>query len=506
MPKDNSEIKVAAALAATFIGLTYRNGKKIRHGLDPLKYSAYCTTKTSIVVHWIISAFTSFISIAVITIYEVLFLYRLDRFTPSMAISVLPDRLNKYVLSYFVDQKNRPKAGFSLPNWRFSEYLKFAFLPFPPFWVHSLSNFRAELLVTPPFIPPFSLDRLTSGYFFRVNNQLLYAMKKNLDIDLRTYFGKQVSVHQLRSATQGLTIRHAERTYYQTPADEAILQEFDGRSGYLYSIELTLTKTMDIPIRTEQPDLHILYLMEGAGPIQLIDAHNHIICRLATERSCYLYLPAGDYIIRVSSGWSNIFGFYFDGGIFRDGNDKEFHFLEQVLTYYRSRSPQAIASVDFWVGPLTKVAIMHFCRNLKRGILSNEDFISRNIYRLIDISKKKVAMPNGNDYPMYYIHAVREHLVHELKEGNGIPSLEHIAADIQRSVRHINRLHKELFQITLREYTTTKIAELAVPMLQSGMSVTAVSNHFNYSDSSAFARIIKSKTGKIPSQWAEEKK
>lgn len=331
-------------------------------------------------------------------------------------------------------------------------------------------------------------------------------MKKNFEIQLHDCFYRKITVNQLRQPAQGVSIRHAERSYFQSEQQEAILQEFDGRVGYLYSMETTLHDEMNILIRTKQRDMHILYLMQGTSSIQLMDKNNNVICDLVPERSCYLYLPAGDYILCVSNGWSHIFGFYFDGGIFRHGNEKEFPFLTAVLDHYRSISSQAMASVDFWVGPRTKTAIMHLCRNLKWGVLSNEDFISRNIYRLIDISKKKFTMPPTDDIQHSYIQAGRQRIYYALEDGDGIPSLQLIASDLGISLDHLNKLHQEAHHMTLRDYAKSLLVDLAIEMLKSGMSVTEVSNHFNYSDCSAFARIIKAKTGKPPSYWTAEKK
>src|SRR5690606_26809391 len=151
-------------------------------------------------------------------------------------------------------------------------------------------------------------------------------------------------------------------------------------------------------------------------------------------------------------------------------------FLDAVLANYRAGHAHAIASIDFWVGPRTQSAIRYLCHNLKRGVLSNEDFITRNLFKLIDLSKKKVALLPPYDVQTSYVKAIRERIVSELENGNGIPSLQLIAADIRVSLDHLNKLHQELYQLSLRDYAKSVLVELAVEMLQSGMTATEVSN------------------------------
>src|SRR5690606_5764242 len=129
------------------------------------------------------------------------------------------------------------------------------------------------------------------------------------------------------------------------------------------------------PLRVDRGDLHVLYLMEAEGDVVLEDSARHRVCTLSPGRGRYLYLPPGAYRLRLPRGRLVLFGFYFDGGIFREGNERPFEFLHDVIHAYRSRSEEVCYSRDFRIGPRTRSRIQHLCGNLRKEDFSNESFV-----------------------------------------------------------------------------------------------------------------------------------
>src|SRR5690606_37342672 len=181
-----------------------------------------------------------------------------------------------------------------------------------------------------------------------------------------------------------------------------------GKHGNLFGYDLWLEQAVTIPVRVDVGDLYVVYVVEGNTDILIRHAAADLICTLAPGRARYLSVPPGDYHVELSRGQHQIFGFYFDGGIFRDGNERSFRFLHEIIAGHRNRSANLLHSVDFPVGPQALGFIEHICRNLKKGDLDNEAFVLTELTRLMQLSREKVF----NEYapisdPELLIHRCR---------------------------------------------------------------------------------------------------
>lgn len=330
-------------------------------------------------------------------------------------------------------------------------------------------------------------------------------MRKSLYLDLCAHFGAPATADRLSLSIPALRIRNGKTTHYRNGADEAIEQEFDGKYGYLYSYELSPKQDVHIPINVDLGDIHVLYLMQGNSDIEIRGIQEKLISTLSPERARYFYLPPHSYTLLIPPGITRLFGFYFDGGLFRDGNERGFRFLRELIQGYRGKSATPIASIDFTVDLRTRLHIEYLCRNLKKEDFNNESFILQQLSKLIELSQKKVSEPSDTTpVTSDYVRFARAQIRKEIEAGNGIPFLEELASKTGVSLNYLNKLHRLQHHHTLREYSQSILIAVAVDLLKKGIPPTQVSYHLNYNSPSAFARFVKRKTGKTPAAWCRQ--
>src|SRR5690606_349260 len=114
-------------------------------------------------------------------------------------------------------------------------------------------------------------------------------MKKNFNILLPFRF-QQVKAADSPVAP-AIPMREATLSLWQTNKNHLLLQEFDGKYGYLYSYDTHLSDTLLIPLSISISDMHILYLMQSSGEVYLYTTAEELICSLAPQRARHLYLP-----------------------------------------------------------------------------------------------------------------------------------------------------------------------------------------------------------------------
>lgn len=328
-------------------------------------------------------------------------------------------------------------------------------------------------------------------------------MKKTFHINLRFHFGDPAPAYDLRMDTD-LMIRHADRQCYQSARNEAVLEEFDGRHGYLYSLAVDLRHPVAIPLCCEQADIHVLYLMDGeAAPVQLTHGST-VISRLTSHRARYLYLSPGDYLLHLSAGCSHLFGFYFDGGIFRDGNDREFPFLSDVLSRYRAKHREPFASIDFSVGPKTKSAIQQLRQRLKRGSLGSEKFIYDTLLGLIELSKEKVFDEYVRESdPRALIQRCRN-MLREAVAKDGIKAqIKGIASRLRVSAEYLSRLHRQYYAERLSAYRNDILTAKIKALLHEDIPLQDIAHLCGFTGQSEMNRFFKRNTGSMPRAYRD---
>lgn len=326
-------------------------------------------------------------------------------------------------------------------------------------------------------------------------------MKKSLHIDLSAHFGAAVPTAKWQGGKPRLQIRHAITHYYAYGVDIAIEQEFDGYRGYLYSYEMRLRQAISIPVHVDRADMHVLYFVESNTAIKLKD-NIRDICVIGSQRARYLYLPAGEYTLHFPEGELLLFGFYFDGRIFRAGNERPFGFIANLIQAHRHRSTRAYSSIDFKVGKLTRAKIQHICAYLKANDLFNEAFILDGLIQLIKLSRDKVY----NEYervsdPKLLIQRCRELLSEEINRiGNNV-KIKAIAAQLHVSPAYLSRLHQKYYGQRINDYREELLLRRIQVLLAQPITLLDVSLQCNFHGPSELSRFFKKKMGLTPIQY-----
>lgn len=327
-------------------------------------------------------------------------------------------------------------------------------------------------------------------------------MKRSLHINFSAHFGQPLANHNPDVGKPQLCIRHAEKQHYRKLSDWAITQEFDGKHGYLYGYDLQLEQAMTITVRVDMGDLHVIYVVEGNADILIHDAAANIVCTLTAGRARYLYIPPGDYQVELSRGQHQIFGFYFDGGIFRNGNERSFRFLHEIIAGYRNRSANLLHSIDFPVGPQTLRCIQHCCCNLKKGDLDNEAFVLTELTRLMQLSKEKVFTEyEQTSDPELLIHRCRQLLAKGIAYQGNKAHIKLIAPQLGARYEYLNRLHKQFYGEKLSDYRNSLLVKHVETLLVGSFSLWEVAIQSGFHGPSELNRFFKKHRGMTLAQY-----
>ncbi|GGH18228.1 AraC family transcriptional regulator [Sphingobacterium alkalisoli] len=326
-------------------------------------------------------------------------------------------------------------------------------------------------------------------------------MKKSFHLQLHEYFNSVESLGELQLEPT-LLMQHAEASYWKTGKDEAILQEFDGQRGFLYHLDVTLEAARMIPLEIDRSDLHILYVLSSDGSLFLYDTTAEPLTDIACERARYLYLPPDDYAIELPKGRSQIFGLYFSGRIFRHGNERPYDFLKPLIAAYRDKAAEPQCSIDFSVGPQTKLQIEIICRELRAKQLNNEAFIYAKLIQLIELSLEKVGQEQTKEQHDKRIAVNARNLLALYIEDEGqSASLKRLKKDLKLDSDTISRSYKRYFGTTLSDLREELLLEKAKEYLRAGHTATETAYALNYSSIYSFSRFFKTQAGISVSEY-----
>jgi len=330
-------------------------------------------------------------------------------------------------------------------------------------------------------------------------------MKKNIHLNLKDDFQLQHLESKELPPQPSILISSAELTYWKNGQEQIIKQEYDGRHGYLFSLDISLVRKRNIKFNIELADIHIIYLLASDQEITILNSSNKKLTSLKTHRAQYLYLPPATYTLNLSKGYSQIFGFYFSGKIFRNGNERPYEFLYNLIEAYRSKSMEAICSQDFKVGVQTKKQIEIICKNLKPHKLNNESFIYSNLVRLIELSLEKINIEHirvGHD-KRAALNASNLLKLYIEDKGQQAKICD-LSFDMNINSNTLNRFHKRFFGKSLQELRNEILIEKAKYFLQTGISIKECAYILQYNSPEAFNHFFKNNTGIAPSNYLIE--
>lgn len=332
-------------------------------------------------------------------------------------------------------------------------------------------------------------------------------MIKSFHLGIAVDFQRVSSSTALEHIESSLHMAHSDQSYWKRLDDEAIIQEFDGQQGFLYHIDIKLSQAKTIPLMIERSDLHILYVLSSDGAVHLHSQADHMLTSVGPDRARYLYLPEDGYRLQLPKGHTQLFGLYFRGTIFRQGNDRPYAFLHPLIQAHRSRSALAHTSIDFRVGPRTKLQIEMTCKNLQAQQLHNEGFIYAKLIQLIELSLDKVHEEQSKaQYAQRIATNARNLLALYIEDEGQCASIRKLAGDLHLEIDTINRYHRYYFGTSLSSLRHQILVDKAKEHLRSGLTATETAYALNYSCLEAFSRFFAKHYGKSVKEFIIEER
>lgn len=326
-------------------------------------------------------------------------------------------------------------------------------------------------------------------------------MKASLHIDLMHVFGIASSPPS-NCQLPFIQMKNADVSYHRCAIGEAMLQEFDGLLGYLYQLDLCTTRALTIPISVDRGDLHALYLILAAGPIHIQDLQSGQSFILASQRACYLYLPPGRYELTAPSYHTALFGYYFRGELFRQGNERPFKLLHPLIQSYRQADSRSCCSIDFRVGPRTRAHIQQLLENVKRGDMDNEEHILHQMKALMKLSNEKAfdEYERTSD-PQLLIDRCRKLLADQIAQQGNTALVKHVAQQLHVRPEYLSRLHQCYYGHTLAEYRSSLLTDKIKALLLLPDTLLAISLECGFQGPNEMSRFFKRQCGSTPAAY-----
>lgn len=327
-------------------------------------------------------------------------------------------------------------------------------------------------------------------------------MLKSLHLHLFTHFGLPRKMTSADMPDPMVPIRHADVHYYREGSDYAIVQDFDARDCYFYSYDITLQENLRIPVHATMADLHACYLLRADQAVTFCANTDETLTTLSPERARFLYLPSGQYQLCLAPGSYCLFGFYFDGGLFRDGNERPFAFLQDVIEAYRANLPEPVVSIDFPAGEHTLGQIRRFCRCIKKGDIENEKFVVQELISLLKLAKEKVYdVYERTTDPELLIQRCRSLLAHRIALFGNTVRIRDVAGQLHVRHEYLSRLHQRYHQQKLNDYRDGLVTEKIRRLLEEPYTLLEISLLCGFPGIRELNRFFKRKTGMTPGQY-----
>jgi len=326
-------------------------------------------------------------------------------------------------------------------------------------------------------------------------------MQKSLFIALEEHYTSTSNTSTLRHILGAQLMQIAKPSYFQNEhGDEALLQEFDGFLSYLTSLHRYGQQRNSIRLRIERGDLHAFYVLESAEPILLVKDHQQY--KLHPKRGCYCYLPPGEYILEFPKGHTQLFSFYFRGKMFRKNHERHFHFLHKLVAAFRNKSTQPFQSIDFRIGPRTRVMIGRLLEHLRFIDLDTELFLHRQILELLKLSKEKIFEEYEKVYDGSILALqVREEIRRSIAVDGQEFRLDELPPLFKKSQQYIGRVYKAVFGHSLRQCRKDFLVELAQENLIRLSNSTQAAYASGFNSVQQFDKFFKNATGMTPTAY-----
>ena len=326
-------------------------------------------------------------------------------------------------------------------------------------------------------------------------------MQKSLFIELEKNYTPIKDSNELNHILGVQLMKIAAASYFKHEnGDEALLQEFDGYLSYLNSLHLFCQKRCSINLRVERSDLHAFYILDSSGPLLLISGNHRFEFR--PKRGCYLYLPPGDYNLQLPAGRCQLFSFYFRGKMFRKNHAHHFHFLHDLVAAFRNKSALPVQSIDFRIGPRTRLLIGRLLERLRAVDLDTELFLYREILELLKLSKEKIF----EEYEKVYDGSILAVQVREeIRRGITVEGqefrLDTLPSVFKKSQQYLGRVYKAVFGHSLTQCRKDFLLELAQENLFKLSNSTQAAYACGFNSVQQFDKFFKNAGGMTPTEY-----
>lgn len=326
-------------------------------------------------------------------------------------------------------------------------------------------------------------------------------MLQSLTLHLTKLFGAPCTVDQL-SIKSRIRMKGEVQQCWKSTLGEVILQEYDGLDGFIYHIELQLHQRVSIAMEADRNDLHGLYNLGSTVALKLIDPEAPAPYKINNKRARFFYLPKREYQLEVPPGRTELFGFYFQPKLFRDNNERPFTFLHPLIAAFRTEQSSSLSSIDFRIGESTLLYIGDLLRNVKKGDLSSERFITNILIALILLSRVKVYDEyERTTEPEELLNRCRQRIIEQINQTSKPIKLKNIAAQLLVRLEYLCRLHKKHYHITIMTYADTLLVEKAKGLLKEHYNLLEISEKCGFTDANSLNRFFKRMTGMTPKEY-----
>ncbi|SJN49848.1 helix-turn-helix domain-containing protein [Sphingobacterium sp. JB170] len=328
-------------------------------------------------------------------------------------------------------------------------------------------------------------------------------MKKSIYINLESVFGRPLSKSKNASLDVSLRMELSDRQMWKNGENSCTEQEFDGRYGYLHLTEFSLADQREIPMKAVFNDIHMIYALHCDSSFELSYGGETYIFENSLSR--ILYIPKGEYKLRLPKGQTNILIIYFNRKTISPKYEPHFGFMSQIFDAHDQKSPNVHISNLFPIDHRIRCTIEYFCQNLIDG-QTNEAFIISMTTELISLGRQISIIGDLSYISDHSVGLIRTETYGFVVARTEVVSYTNVAKKFGLEYSMLNHFHLLYFGITFREYYNSVKLQTAVYLLLGDLTIKEVAYNLGYNTQNSFGKFFKRMTGETPSDWIKLQK
>ncbi len=271
-------------------------------------------------------------------------------------------------------------------------------------------------------------------------------MKKSIFLPERLYPKKHLSPDNPMYDDFKFEMKNAHRSCFETSQSKCLVQEFDGRSAYLYSYQIHLKIKQTFLIRAGHNDLHGIYILAATGKVTLSSRPANQQLHILPSQSSFLYLPEGFYRIDIPKGITHLFGYHFDSKIFRLNYKRKFDFIKPLIDAHWGETNLPIFGETISIDSRTRLHIHYLCNKLNEENIRTEVNIVSAIVHLLELSKENFLRKFSEESSQHVLAESTRLLIEDLVSLHGHNfKIEEIYQLLGYKKTTVHRAHQRIF-------------------------------------------------------------